>query len=248
MTRTATLRDRLSSAAIAIALQAGLLALLAFSFEAVRHAVDENESILTMPPIANAPPRREPVVIDARGKKRPAAAPSEAPTALAQPSFNFSAPQNGTALQGPARDLDNCPVGKGGTNAGEGCLPVQGRPGHADAPPAEAKHPAYWETERAGAHTPPRVPCVSLFATHVGMNSFQKEDNGVMTDPLCVIRELRGGGDDGKPRYDSAPSDPGGGHASEVAFKQALAAVQTRQRALYGKAAPTSGAQAGGAP
>jgi hypothetical protein len=80
------------------------------------------------------------------------------------------------------------------------------------------------------------------------MNSFQKEDNGVMTDPLCIIRKLRGEAGDGKPQYDSGPSDPGAGHVSEVAFRQALAAVQTRQRALYGNTAPPSGAQTGGAP
>jgi hypothetical protein len=254
MTLAATLRDRLrdrfSGAAAAVAVQAGLLALLVLSFEAVRHAVEEKETILTLPPLIKPVARHAPVVIDARGKRRPAGvAQPEAPLpAYAQPSRNLSAPQGGIALQGPASGLDNCRVENGGTNAREGCLPAQGRPRPADAqlaPPAKVKHQPYWEAERAAAHTPPRVPCVSLFSVQVGMDGFQKKDSGVMTDPLCIIRELRGGADSGKPQYDSAPSDPGGGHASEVAFKQALAAVQTRQRALYGKAAPTSGAQAG---
>ena len=255
MSLTATLRDRLPSAVVAIALQAGLLALLIFSFQAVRHAVEEKETVLTLPPLVKAPPRHQPVVIDARGKKGPgaAAAPPEAPSADVQPSFNVSAPQSGVALQGLGRDLDNCPVEKGDSNATERqhCPPVEGIPRAAEArpaQPADAKHQAYWEAERAAAHTPPRIPCVSLFSTQIGMGGFQKQDNGVMLDPLCVIRELRGGADTGKPQYDSGPSDPGGGHVSEVAFKQALAAVQTRQRAVYGKAAPTSGAQAGGVP
>jgi hypothetical protein len=143
MTLTATFRDRLrdrfSGAAAAIAVQAGLLALLALSFQAVRHMGEEKETILTLPPLAKAPPR--PLVIDARGKRRPAgAAPSEAPPlADVQPSFNVSAPQSGVALQGPARGLDNCRVEKGGPNATERqqCPPVEGIPRAAEAPPPD---------------------------------------------------------------------------------------------------------------
>lgn len=240
MTSTLTLRDRLPSAAAALAVQAGLLALLLLSFEAVRQVVEEKETILTLPPLAKAPPR--PVTIDARGMPRAAARPAapKAAAPYAQPAFEVAAPQAGVTLQGPARGGDDCRDAKGG------CRPAAGAAG---APPAlpEVKHPAYWEAERAAAKIPPRVPCVSFFSVEVGMNAFQRKDTGVMTDPLCIIRHLRGGDEDGGPQYDAPPADPAAGHASDVAFKQALAAVQTRQRTLFGKTAPAP-APAGAAP
>jgi hypothetical protein len=114
MIASTTLRDRLPSAAAAIALQGGLLALLVLSFEVVRHAAPEKETFLTLPPLARPQPQRAPVVIDARKKPQPgggtAAAPPLALPAYATPSFNLGTPQGATALQTLNRDLSGCGI------------------------------------------------------------------------------------------------------------------------------------------
>ena len=176
MNLSATLRDRLPSAAVAIALQAGLLALLVFSFQAVRHMSEEKETILILPPPAKIVPRA-PVTIDARGKPPQAVRPA-APTALppyALPSFNFSAPQSGTAPLGSGaaedlnRDIAKCRVENyGNLNASERqrCPPPEGlarrdpslAPLNPDKP---VKNAPVWQAEVDRRNAPPGLPGAS---------------------------------------------------------------------------------------
>jgi hypothetical protein len=115
MPASATLRDRLPSAAAAIALQGGLLALLVLSFEVVRQAAPEKETIINLPPLARQRPQRAPVVIDARRKPQPGGGTTATPPlslpAYATPSFSLGMPQGATALQNLNRDLSGCGIG-----------------------------------------------------------------------------------------------------------------------------------------
>lgn len=116
MLSPASFRDRLPSAAAAIALQAGLLALLVLSFEVVRRVAPEEERFITLPPLARTQSQRAPVVIDARKPPQLGGGPSAATPPLslpvyATPSFNLGAPAGETALRALNRALGGCGLG-----------------------------------------------------------------------------------------------------------------------------------------
>jgi hypothetical protein len=109
----ANIRERLPSAAAAIAVQAGLLALLVFSFEVVRHIAVEKETTLILPRLTRpAPPHAQ---ASPDGRSRPPASaiapPAGALPAYARPDFQFAAPQRATAASRDLnRDIVRCRV------------------------------------------------------------------------------------------------------------------------------------------
>lgn len=87
--RVSAFREKLPSALGAIAIQVALAALLALSFEAVRRSVTEKETILLLPP-APLPKPPDPMVIDARGARKPA--PTPLPQSIAPETPLVAAP------------------------------------------------------------------------------------------------------------------------------------------------------------
>jgi hypothetical protein len=249
MIAPASLRDRLPSAAAAIALQGGLLALLVLSFELVRHVAPEKETIITLPPLARPQARRAPVVIDAR-PHAPAAPPAPAQTVTPRfvppTDLTLPAPPGNALSPAPGRAGADCGApGAAGHNA---CPPA-----HAGAPPDEiplhpeshVKNAPIWQSEIERRNTPPSVPCVSLTNNAVGMGGFNKEDHGARLDITCALKEW--GNPSLLPPVRGAPADPGPQHASDDAFNKALQAVNARKQALSGRA-PAAAAKAGAAP
>jgi hypothetical protein len=110
------IRERLPSAAAALAVQAGLLALLVLSFEVVRRVAPEKETIINLPPLVRREAQRAPVVIDARRPPEPGGG-AIAPTpplslpAYATPSFSLGVPAGETALQALNRAVIGCGPG-----------------------------------------------------------------------------------------------------------------------------------------
>lgn len=163
------LRERLSSAAAAIAVQAGLCALLAFSFTVVRQLVPERETILFLPPLSRPQAPSQPVVIDARGRTRaPAAAPPRnlpAP-AWALPSFSLGAPQGASSplagrYPGPDCRIEN--YWRLNADARKACPPPEalaGRnPGAAPlVPDRPVKNAPIWQAEVDRRNAPAALP------------------------------------------------------------------------------------------
>jgi hypothetical protein len=228
LTPSATFRDRLwdrfSGAAIAIALQAGLLALLVFSFQVVRHLGQEKENILILPPLVRDAPRT-PVTIDARGRPPLTARPAS-PTVLppyALPSFNPSAPQSGTAPLGGAgaedlgRQIAKCgPANYGNLNASErkACPPpvALARPDpnlvplNPDKP---VKNAPIWQAEVDRRNAPVALP-------------------GAEGGILGILGALLTGGFGDKRNYSYAPPEAPPMDGAEM----------TRQYALHGSGCP----------
>ena len=88
MIQAATFRERLPSAIAAIALQAGLLALLVLSFQVVRHITKEKETFLTLPPLAQPMPQQR---TPAPGN-RPATTTTPPPRAMTTPPPAWASP------------------------------------------------------------------------------------------------------------------------------------------------------------
>jgi hypothetical protein len=92
MIAPATFRERLPSAIAAIALQAGLLALLVLSFQVVRHISQEQEHFITLPPLAQPLPQQKAPPL--AGRKPSTASPLQPvppapPPAWASPGFTL---------------------------------------------------------------------------------------------------------------------------------------------------------------
>ena len=247
MPASVTLRDRLPSAAAAIALQGGLLALLVLSFEVVRHAAPEKETILLLPPAARPQARRAPVVIDARPRAF-AAPPPAAETVtprLTPPDLALPAPPGNALAPAPGQAESDC--GAPGA-AGPGACPPAQAGARSDEiplrPESHVKNAPIWQSEIEHRNTPPRVPCVSLTENIVGIGGFQKQDHGARLDITCALEEW------GKPSLlppvsGMPAADPGPQHASDDAFNKALRAVNARKQILSGRPAA---AKAGAAP
>jgi hypothetical protein len=123
----ATFREKLPSALAAIALQVGMLALLALSFEVVRHIGAEKETILVLPPLARTAPATRPMVIDGRRIPKPEAAPLAPQTlpAWATQGFALGSGANGILLA-PRAGLTDCRpenLGRLGALERQACLP-----------------------------------------------------------------------------------------------------------------------------
>jgi hypothetical protein len=232
MIAPASLRDRLPSAAAAIALQGGLLALLVLSFEVVRHVAPEKETFITLPPLARPQARRAPVVIDARGKTPPRqVAPPLRTPAYAQPSFSVPAPPNAitppaAAPQDMSRDLTKCEIGDyANLSAAERqrCPPPpKPAPDTNDVtdllnPPSHVKDEARWQAEMERRNNPPDLGV----AVGPGIGF-------AIQDPLCKLAAFVLGG----LKCGALPSN----HIfTDAQFQAARAATQARTRALYGR-------------
>ncbi len=121
--QAAGFRERLTSAAAAIGVQAGLAALLVVSFAVVRQVTGEKETFLYLPPPAQQkpqPPQRKPMVIDARPNAFAAPPPSAAAPPLpawATPGFALGTGRNGIVLAQPPGSVDCRPEKYGQLNA-----------------------------------------------------------------------------------------------------------------------------------
>ena len=240
MPASATLRDRLPSAAAAIALQGGLLALLVLSFDVVRRVVPEQESIIVLPPLVR--PQRAPVVIDARPRASTAPpAPAQTVTPRFVPPADLTLPATPGVILSPAPGQAVTACGAPGAGGQGACPPPHARsqpdeiPLH---PESHVKNAPIWQSEIERRNTPPRVPCVSLTNNAVGMGGFNKEDHGARLDLVCVLKTLREGATLLPPVRGASDPDPGPQHASDDAVAKALRAVNERKRALYARPAP----------
>jgi hypothetical protein len=249
MPASATLRDRLPSAAAAIALQGGLLALLVLSFEVVRHVAPEKETFITLPPLARPEAQRAPVVIDARPRAStvtPPAAENVTPRFTAPPDLALPPAPDNTLSPAPGRAVTACGAPGAG---GQGACPPARAGSQSDEiplhPESRVKNAPIWQSEIERRDTPPRVPCVSLTNNAIGLGGFQKEDHGARLDITCALKEW--GNPSLLPPVRGAPADPGPQHASDDAFNKALQAVNARKQALSGRA-PAAAAKAGAAP
>lgn len=228
------LRDRLPGILVALALHAGLFALLVLSLQFVRRQPPEKETTLFLPPLPRPTPAPA-LVIDGRRTPPRATSIAPPPPQSAPPAATPPAAAGDTAI---LRGLGGL---VGGKRPGEG-MARQG-PRDLTPPDPKIKDESYWAAEREAAHAPLRVPCTSLETTTIGMGPIQKNELGVRLDLKCLGKELADWGNSGKPQFNPPANDPDAGHASEAAFRQALAAVQARKYALYGKPAPlTAGA------
>jgi len=246
MRLSASYRDRLSSAAIALAVQAGLAALLLLSATIIHQLPAEKETIFILPQLQQP---KAPMVIDGRRRPqlRPPAIPATPPIAAPAPAASSAQDGDNGLLQELGKELAGCKP----ENAGRGCPATDEGVPHQDEatlnPPSQVKDAARWQSEIERRNTPPRVPCVSLTSNIVGMGGFQIEDRGARLDISCALKEWRN--PTLLPPVSGTPvSDPGPRRASDAAFRKALAAVQERQRSIYSMIAAVPAAQAGGTP
>jgi len=242
MPASATLRDRLPSAAAAIALQGGLLALLVLSFDVVRHVAPEKETFINLPPLARPEAQRAPVVIDARPRAStvtPPAAENVTPRFTAPPDLALPPAPDNALSPAPGRAVTACGAPGAG---GQGACPPARAGSQSDEiplhPESRVKNAPIWQSEIERRNTPPRVPCVSLTNSATGMSGFQKEDHGARLDLVCVLKTLREGATLLPPVRGASDPDPGPRHASDDAVAKALRAVNERKRALYARPAP----------
>ena len=239
MMPSATLRERLPSAIAAIALQAGMLALLAFSFAVVRHVGVEKETFLTLPPPAQTLPAA--MVIDARGRPKPlAAAPDRpAPPVIAAPPVIGAPALPGTAPQAAGAPLPCIPAGQARPAYRVACpqpppLPQAQNDDIPLHPESHVKDEARWQAEMAHKNDPLGVslgPGVSVAPGGVGLQL-------TIQDPLCKLAglfiKLHCGA---VPVYHTS---------TDAQFQAARAAVQARTQSIYGKPVLASTPQTGG--
>ena len=171
-----SLRERLPSAAVALAVQAGLLALLVFSFEVVRYMPGEKETILNLRPLTRPAPARTPALRGGMAKPPPAAAtapPSAALPAYARPDFQFSAPQGATALRELNHDAARCRIENyANLSSAERllCPPpdmVRRDPNAPPAPDKPVKNAPVWQGEVARRNAPATLPGGDIFGAAI---------------------------------------------------------------------------------
>jgi hypothetical protein len=182
--------ERLPSACAALALQAALFALLAWSFQPLRREPEASaERIFYLPRMA-----RPPLVIDARPAPRTPAAPSGAPTLPvpeippAPPPYTQAPPGNPSLLSALGRALACEADGEGRASPLMSCRkPAMPSPNDQRAPSLAVKRERELAAERARSQAPPRVPCT---ATKTFGGGGAPEEHSVMVDPLCLLGEL----------------------------------------------------------
>src|SRR3569833_960734 len=217
----ATFRERLPSAAAAIGLQVGLFALLAVSFNVVRHIGEEKETILELPALG-LPQRPAPLTIDARGrtKKPSATVPMSgggsgpaftAPPAGAVPSLE------GTTVQ-PAPITPDCvPLGQARPASRPACPPPP-RPAQTDEiplhPESHVKDQAHWAEQWEREHAE-YLPGVTASERSIQVELFNSAGPSLL------------GGDR------TPVADPTHPHASDADFGKAMDAYHERMRTLY---------------
>lgn len=165
---SASWKDKLPSMLVALAVQAGFFALLAFSFTVVTRAPPQEQEVIFLLPKPKPKPPPDPMVIDAQPRQPDAAAPPPAATSILPPSDN----SNGiTALPGYAQS----PTGPALLQAlgrAANCQPdAQGRISSlctavarpdpkivALHPPDHVKKPDQWADEKARTDSPLTLP------------------------------------------------------------------------------------------
>ena len=233
-----TFREKLSSAAAAIALQVGFAVLLALSFTVVRQVTAEKETILTLPPLPREKPQpqRAPMVIDARPKAAPAAPPVAVapPPTLMTPGLASGKSEN--AIQLAPRTAPDCrPENYANLSASDrrACPPPASaaRPDANEVGLLPPGHGKYEEREQAKAAAGGNSSGVSIKAGGPGIQI-------TIQDPLCklasVFLKIVCGA---RPTYNMS---------TDAQFQAARAAVQARTRSIYGAPVLASPPQAGG--
>jgi len=181
-------RDRLAGATIAVVLQLGFVTIFVYSLPLilpVKKRPREITFFLPVPREAAKPARAE------RG--RPSSLPSPvAPSAVPPPIVlppGIAPPRAdvqsfGNALFGCApENRNNLTPEQRAHCSGLAAMPRDtGRVGEL---PSLVSDPARRAAELADRNTPARVPCVTLTSRSLGFAGAQ--DNGVMTDPLCML-------------------------------------------------------------
>ena len=178
MIASRTWHDRLPSAAAAIALQGGLLALLAFSFAVVRHVAVEKETFLALPPLAQEktqPQQKRPASNDARpnvAAPTPPATAGPPMPAWATPGFALGGGQNGIRLAQPpsldacrpenytnlnTSDRKACSRGENLARQGDGTLPLN--------PNKPVRNAPVWQAEIDRRNGPMVLPGGDIFGT-----------------------------------------------------------------------------------
>ena len=185
--------ERLSGALAALALQAGLFALLLQSFPPLRRAPEElTERIFYLPRIVPPPP-----VIDARRPPTTAPAPSTAPglpapeIPPAPPPYMQAPPGNPsllTALRGALACESDAHGRPSPLVSCQGVRPAPRNELLAPAPDLPVTREGELAAEKALANTPVRVPCVSLNSRTVAIGSSQ--EHAVRLSLLCALGEL----------------------------------------------------------
>lgn len=233
--RVSAFREKLPSALGAIAIQGALAALVALSFEAVRQAVPEKETILLLPP---APKPPEPMIIDARGARKPAPAPvlrnsaPETPIVAAPPAppaATVMEPASAPTAQAqadcspevrarmlPAKRAALCPPPPPGPND----VPLQ----IGDGP---VKDEEYFAAERARRDAPFTLPGAGAGPLGILLTA--------LFNPSAFADKRNYNG--GLPPRGGAtpPSRPPPRHATDAEFQKALKAVNDRKAGLPAK-------------
>lgn len=221
------IKDRLSSLALALLLQMGLLALLIFSFEVIPHLAPEPETILTLPPMVKPKPQALPQIIDARGKLPNPTRPAQtgAPPTLSPPQGTSSAiapavvaPPTPGALQALGHALFDCAPEKLASMSAEDrahCPPLTGGTAHKNdtgppTSPYQAKDKALWDEEMARKNSVPGP----------GTNRAV-----ILSDPIChlALTLLFASG------YSCGPPPPASVSVTDAQFQAALDAYHKRR-------------------
>lgn len=230
--RVSAFREKLPSALGAVAIQVALAALLALSFEAVRRSAPERETILLLPP---APVRTlaEPMMIDARGARKPAPAP------LPQASAPEAPPPAAPPVPPPANAIAPAPT----VQAQVDCSPdVRARmlpekraalcppppPGPNDVPlqigDGPVKDEEYFAAEKARRDAPFTLPGAEAGPLGVLLTAI------LNPSAFADKRNYNGGL---PPRGGATPpSRPVPRHATDAEFQKALKAVNDRKAGL----------------
>jgi hypothetical protein len=180
-------RDRLAGATIAVLLQLGLVTIFVYSLPLILPAKKRAREITFFLPVPHEAAKPAPAPRDRLSPLRAPVAPLVVPPPLVLPPV---APP-GSDLQSFGKALFGCaPENRNNLTpeqrahcSGLAAMPRdEGRVGEL---PSLVRDPARREAELAARNTPARVPCVELRTRSLGFAGAQ--DNGVMTDPLCML-------------------------------------------------------------
>jgi len=167
MIARATFRERLPSAIAAIALQVGLLALLAFSFAVVRQVSLEKENTITLPPLARPLPQQKPATAPGHKPETATPPPAAQPAPLpfyASPGFTLDSGGAGIRLAQPPNLKDCRPENYADLNASEraACSSQDMARRDPNALPADPSKPVknapVWQAEIDRRNAPPVIP------------------------------------------------------------------------------------------